>query len=883
MSKKKWLRWTLGLIVLMFVASAGFSRALRTDSARRYLTAHLVASFGRPVDVSRFDFSLLDGARLEAHSVTVAEDPHFGNEYFLRADTLTAGLRWTALLSGRFEFGSLTLLRPSLNLVRDDEGHWNIERWLPPAPNAVSRPRFVGPLPASRGIQAARLYRIQVEGGRINFKQRDDKSPFALRDVSGRLEQDAAGHWRLDLESRPMRAGVELQDIGLLRLRGTIGGTSARLQPAELNLTWRAASLADGLRLARQVDYGMRGEFSVDLNARVTPPGPASVADSTAAQWTISGTARFTGVHSWKLPGHQKSDPSLNVSVEAGWRLGKRQAEIEKFLVEMASSHVQGRADLDWGHGFNPQLHVESSTVGLSDVLSWYRALRPGVPEDLRADGVVGVDVTLGGWPMQLQHGAIASSGGMLSAAALPTPLQIGELNASVSRGGLDFAPTEISFSPASSSAPEEADADTTASPSMFRLRGSVFPDANSIQHWPWNWNFSVEGATPRAQDWLTLSETLAQPLNDGWTAAGGLAAKMSGNYHTNSPSATWQGTMDSRGLSVSPAQVNQSVRLPKAHAEFGPAQRTITLIEAGALGAVWHGTIQRKTADKQWAFDLSADRIDVADLDRWLGLRARPGFLARFASLGSAVARPPIDSIVTQMEARGHLHIGEIVLAPLRCEQVDAEAELSGRTITIRKAQADFFGGRVAGTLDAKLLADPSYEFVGRFDRVNLLALGHSVPFINGRIIGTASAVLSLSAHGIGRENLVGSLQGGGTLTARNVEAPGVDLKAVFPSDTAYGSLDQLMTAQAEFRIRDQGIDLRNLVLDRPRGRIQAEGRIDFSHTLNVRVQPSNLQTSVSPAPPSAQIFLLTGTIEAPKLGISTPVAKPRVGMGGR
>ena len=77
-------------------ASAGLSRALRTNAARRYLIAHLVASFGRPVEVARFDFSLLDGARLEAHSVTVAEDPHFGNEYFLRAETLTAGLRWLA-------------------------------------------------------------------------------------------------------------------------------------------------------------------------------------------------------------------------------------------------------------------------------------------------------------------------------------------------------------------------------------------------------------------------------------------------------------------------------------------------------------------------------------------------------------------------------------------------------------------------------------------------------------------------------------------------------------------------------------------------------------------------------------------------------------------
>jgi hypothetical protein len=102
MRKRKWLRWLVVLALLLLTASIGLSRALRTDAARRYLIAHLVASFGRPVEVGRFDFSLLDGARLEAHSVTVSEDPHFGNEYFLRAETLTAGLRWPSLLSGRF-------------------------------------------------------------------------------------------------------------------------------------------------------------------------------------------------------------------------------------------------------------------------------------------------------------------------------------------------------------------------------------------------------------------------------------------------------------------------------------------------------------------------------------------------------------------------------------------------------------------------------------------------------------------------------------------------------------------------------------------------------------------------------------------------------------
>jgi AsmA-like C-terminal region/AsmA family len=882
MRKRKWLRWILVLVVLLLAASVGFSRVLQTNAARRYLLAHLVASFGRPVDVGRFDFSLLDGARLEADSVTVAEDPHFGNEYFLRAETLTAGLRWSALFSGRFEFGSLSLLRPSLNLTRDASGHWNIERWLPPASSGASRPGFVGPLAAP---PVARLHRIQVDSGRINFKQLDDKSPFALRDVSGQVEQDSAGRWQLDLEARPMRAGVELQDIGTLRLRGTIAGTSARLQPAELNLTWRDASLADALRLARQVDYGMRGELSMDLSAKIGPPEPASLktSESSAAQWSISGVARLTGIHGWMLPSRE-TDPAANISLEAAWQSGEPRAQIRNLLVEMASTHLQATGDLDWGQGFHPQFHIESSSLGLNDVLSWYRSLHPGVAESLRAQGALGLDVTFGGWPIELQKGAIASVGGTLTGASLPAALEIGAMNASVSSAGLDFAPTELFFD----SAPLEELGVVTAnmddSPSTFRLRGSILPESNGVFRWPLNWNLSIEGATPRAQDWLVLSETLAQPLNKGWTAAGGLEIKMLGTRKAESPAPIWLGTMDFHGITVSPEHVNQPVRLTKAHVEFTTQQRTVTLSAAEAFGAAWHGTISRKNSDRQWTFDLSADHLDSADLDRWLGPRARPSFLARFTRLGAAAStRSEDDTMITQIMALGSLHVGEIVLAPMRLENFDGEMDLEGRTIRIRKGRADFFGGKVEGKLDARLIPDPAYEFQGSFERVNLVQLGRGVPFLNNRIAGTTSATLSLAAHGIGRRNLIASMEGNGTLNAKKAELPGMDLTKVFPVDDPGTSSDVFTSVTGAFRIHAAGIDLANFVLDQSRGRLQVEGRITFSHTLNVRISPSILQAASSPAAASPPGFLLTGTIEDPKLTLPTSAPKPSARFGSR
>ena len=880
MTKRKWLRTLLIGAVLLLVASFAFSRALRASAARRYLIAHLAASFGRPVDVSWFDFSLLDGARIEAHFVSVSDDPRFGNEYFLRSDTLTAGLRWSALLAGRFEFGSVSLGRPSLNLARDAEGHWNIERWLPPAPQSGSRPGFMGPVPPSRELRATRPARIDVEGGRINFKQGDDKSPFALVDVSGSVEQTGAGRWQLDLEARPMRAGVELQDIGTLRLRGSIAGTSARLQPAELTLNWRAASVADALRLVRENDYGMRGQLAVDVNARIAPQENSAVvqSDSGGAEWSISGVARLTGMHGWRLPEHD-SDPGANVSVDAEWRLGEPRAEVRKLVVDLPASRLQGRGDLDWAHGLRPELQIESSTVALGDVLSWYRSLRPDVAEDLRADGVLGLNLKAGGWPIELQEGSITSAGGMLTAKVLPAAVRIGPVKASVSHGEIEVGPTEIGFLPAVSTA-EKLDADTAQAdsdpPNSFVIRGSIAPQSGGVFRWPPGWSFSIEGATPRVQDWLLFTSTLAQPVNLGWTAAGGLAVKIRGAHRGDEPPVPWLGTMDFLGLTLNPAYVNQPVHLAKAHVEFGPQQRTITLASAEAFGTGWHGSLARKYSDKQWSFDLSADHLNVTELDRWLGPRARPGFLARLTGSTPAAVTPAADAIVTRLAAHGRLRADALDVPPVHLEQLDADAELVGRTIRIRKAQADFFGGKIAGSFEARLEPDPYYEFQGHFDRVDLTQLGGAASFLDARVAGNASATLSLSAHGIGRQDLIGSMEGEGTLTGRNAYLPGFGLSSVFPGEIADPAPDTFASVQATYRIRERSIDLASLVLDNAKGRIEGEGRIDFSHALNLRLHPSIFQATTRPASVSPPTVLLGGTIESPKLIVPPATIKP-------
>ena len=73
------------------------SRVVASNSARRYLTARLEQAFGRPVDVSKFSIRWIPTPGIVAERVTIGEDPRFGQEYFLRADSIVASPRWRSL------------------------------------------------------------------------------------------------------------------------------------------------------------------------------------------------------------------------------------------------------------------------------------------------------------------------------------------------------------------------------------------------------------------------------------------------------------------------------------------------------------------------------------------------------------------------------------------------------------------------------------------------------------------------------------------------------------------------------------------------------------------------------------------------------------------
>lgn len=868
----------------LLALDSGLSRLLHTRRMHDYFTARLAATFGRPVQVSNFQVSLLGRPRLVANYITVGEDPRFGYEYFLRAERLTASLRWRSLLGGHFEFGTLSFSRPSLNLVRNSTGAWNLESWLP-RPAAKAPPDGGSETGASRRQPEGRIYRIEVDGGRINFKRGVEKHPFALVDVTGPVEQEAPGRWRLDLEARVRRAAVAVQEAGTIRVRGRVGGTSARLRPADLAITWVDASLADVLRLAGGQDHGIRGRVSMEMTARSGILGPAEAQGTAASNsWSFRGVARLRGIHRWDLPA-RAGDPGLNLNVEAAWWPEQARIALSRGVIEAPGSSLHATGFLTWA---SPEtfpsrakqfgMLLVSSGIALDDLLAWYRAFHPGVKAGVVLEGTAGVDLVLAGWPLRIERGVLAVEGARLGGAALGSPVSLSRVLVRNERGKLLLGPVTLTL--ARGGARLGPAGETGLGADLLRIEGEATAAREG------KFALSLSGHVEHAENLLAAASALGWSPFPGWSVEGSATLRY-----------RWQGkvfpfalqstsSVDLRDLRVQSFFLRQPVVLSSAHLEIRPDERRLQVVSAQAFGARWSGAASAKKPAAPWEFVVATDRLDVKELVRWLGARERESLLARIMPS----APPRADDLgFRAMHAQGRVSIGQLVLAPVVVHGVQAQVEFEGGPpwrVRLSNGQADFYGGRLSGAFLAEGGTEPSYRFEGRFDRLNVAALTSVSSALAGRFAGTMSGKLELAAQGVPGASLAASIEGRGAFEVRGAEIRRLDVLRMVraaasnsPGDVLAGT-SEFPFASGEFRIASGTVQIEKLLLNAPGAELEVTGSVDLSRTLDLRIRARTPQTTArisTPSSPSAEgrSFRLAGRLDAPQFLLVEEAAK--------
>jgi uncharacterized protein involved in outer membrane biogenesis len=852
----------LAVLVALLVLQVGVSLLVRTHRVRGYLLAHLESAFGRPVQAGRFSMQILPIPELEVDEITIGEDPAFGNEYFLRADQMTAGFRWLGLLRGHIEFGTMSFTRPSLILVRNAEGRWNLEGWLPPARPASTAG---GPSGASapKAQSTYHLQKIDFDEGRINFKQGAEKRPFAFTNVSGSVEQISPGRWQVKLEAQPWRSGVALQSTGILQVSGDVAGTSARLQPAQLRLHWGKVSLADLFRLITGNDSGVRGEFALDGNASagIGPPAPNAPPNA----WQFAVQARALNIHRWDL-NERDDNPRINVNMKGHWDVAVGEARAEELHMELPQSHLAGSAVLQTAGAPHWQAKFENMAVQAEDLLAWYRAFQPDVAEEVALHEFMRGSLSASGWPLHWDEGALEGAPGSLQLPGQMTS-RLDPFHGAIHNGKIDVEGLRVRFP--TQSTPSKARANPVGPENT--VEASLTQD--SLTHLgAIHLNLHLADTAPVFQ----LASAFGYPLNKGWEYQGGVSGPLSWNWHKGFTDVRRNGSLELSKAKLQVAGLNEALKVEDARLEWKEGVRSAAIGKTDAFGAEWSGNIAETAEslagdERNWRFQLHADHLDAAELDRWIGPRARPNWLQRLlpSLLGDANANTARASeLLRRVSAEGELTVDTLAVEKIKLAKASATLSVHGLHLDIRDAQAQWAGGTVRGGMKALFSPRPQYELNAQVENINMAQLPWA-PRWAERWSGLASGNIHLTTVGVGKEELLQQLAGGGDLKLAKVEFRGWDVERSTESGGPSGVSSRWTSGEGEFLLGDQKVSLDGFRLDAPHLSTQLSGTISFGMDGNLTFTPRPRAIAGARTLSQARELRFSGQLENPVVAV--------------
>ncbi len=334
------------------------------------------ASLGRPVHLSGVKLRLLPWPGFVLSNLDVDEDPAYGYEPVLHAETVTASFRLLPLWRGRLEIGRISVDQASLNLVRMPGGRWNLDSLFRTA-NTRTGARTRRPVP---------LPYLEATNSRINFKEGAEKLPFSLINTDLSFWQEAPGDWHIRLRGQPARTDVSLfqEDTGVVRLEASLHRAPAlREMPLQVDLEWSEAQLGQLSRLLIGSDPGWRGNLTAELHL-----------NGTADTAHITARLRATGVHRAEFA---PAEP-LDFDANCGFVYHYAQRSLDGLVCNspLGDGHVRVAGSLPGKDG-SPNFTVALDQIPMDAALDFLRTIRSGLDPSLSAAGTVSGKMTYTG------------------------------------------------------------------------------------------------------------------------------------------------------------------------------------------------------------------------------------------------------------------------------------------------------------------------------------------------------------------------------------------------------------------------------------------------------------------------------------------------------
>lgn len=828
---------TLGLclLVMLFLIRPGANR-LRTR-----IVNSISLALGHPVDVASLNLRLLPRPGFDLKNFVVHDNPGFGAEPMLRAEKVTASLRVSSLLRGRLEIARLNLTEPSLNLVRNPEGRWNLE-------NLLERAAKIPVAPTGKAKTETRPGFPYIEGdrGRINFKFGTEKKPYALTEADFAVWQDSENAWGMRLKAEPVRTDFNLSDTGIVRVDGLWQrAATLRDTPMQFRMQWDRAQLGQVSKLAYGDDKGWRGAIKVSTTLTGTPGElsidmGATVQDFRRYDIFGGGELRLAG----QCSAHYSSADQTISHIACRAPVGEGTISVDGSIV----FPIKARSY---------DLSLVAQDLPIQSLATFLRHAREGIPDDLAATGRLNADARFrrdGESPMVWEGGG-ETSDFRLQSQLTNTEWVLGNIPFSLS-SAVDPKWSANAAGRAHQMAmqpPPEARVDfgpfsvALGKPTPVLVRGWVLRSG---------YGFSLQGDA-QVQRLLQAARTIG--IAAPQLAAEGLAKvdlQVAGNWSGLGP-ARAMGKAQLHSIRAEVRGWNAPLEIAAANLTLTPGEVNVQNLTASMAGTAWHGSL---TLPRQCVvpgtcpirFDLHADDISTDRLNQVLNPHVPKQPWYHF--LSSSTAGTPY---LLGLNATGKLTASQVLIRKLLTSRVSANVELKNGMLRLYSLSGDVLGGRHTGEWRADFTAKPpQYSGSGTLERVALGRLAEAMK--DDWITGSATATYRATTAGLSAAELFASATGALQIEARDGLLPHLALgEGTRPL--------QMRHLAAHLFLHDGKFEIQEGRLETAAGVYDLSGTASLGRVLNV-----NLTRDGAPG------FNITGTVTEPRVS-QTAAAETR------
>jgi len=690
----KFLRSKRGMAAIVVLLLALFLWRPGVYRLRSRIAGSIGSALGRVVTIDNVRLRLLPRPGFDLEGLVISDDPAFSAEPMIRAQEVSAAIRFRSLLRGHLEIATLSATEPSVNLVRNSEGRWNLASLLERSAQIPAAPTAK---PASERRPAFPY--LEATNARVNFKIGQIKKSYALMDADVALWQDSENSWGARIKAAPVRTDFNLTDTGLVQINATWQrAISLRLTPVQVTVQWQKGQLGQITQLLSGKDRGWRG--GVTANAQLS---------GTPESLRVESQTVVDDFHRYDIPESENVRLATGCSAQYSAAAGT----LTDLLCEspVSGGDVRLRGNLaELNHSLTCDLTLSVEKIPVASIIRILRQAKKQISSNLTANGLFSAEFHAAGNVNTPEDGRRAlmrwsGTGAVTNARLLAGGSSAGKNEIVFGTIPLQLMAGEMPLGKrghTKSSDKEEypAEPHLQIGPATMAVGGAAPLNAGG---WASSagYRFYLRGDTElgdlfRIEDVLGLPVT--RPAAEG---SAKLDVSVSGAWQSFAPSTTL-GTAQLRSVRGEMHGLNTPIEIDSASISLTPDAVALQKISARTGSTHWSGSVTRsRHCDASGTalvcalqFDLTADQLSTDDLAQWFTPQSTKRPWYRILNSSEPHGATPLLAI----KAHGNVHVGRFGVKKAVATQLATMVDVDRGKVTLTSLRAQLLKGTHQG-----------------------------------------------------------------------------------------------------------------------------------------------------------------------------------------